>query len=58
LPQLSPAPTHAEWIRTAHYLAGTLIFATTVTVALLANRKPVTAQAAEALRPSQLEGAL
>jgi heme A synthase len=58
LPQLLPAPTHAEWIRTAHYLLGTLIFATTVTVALVANRKPVTAVATEAAQPSRLEGAL
>jgi heme A synthase len=41
LPQLLPAPAHAEWIRTLHYLVGTLIFSTTVAVALIAHRKPV-----------------
>jgi len=40
LPQLAPAPMHAEWIRTLHYLIGTLIFSTTVVIALLAHRKP------------------
>lgn len=58
LPQLAPAPTHAEWIRTVHYLAGTLIFATTVTVALLANRRPAGAVAMEPARSHHLEGAL
>jgi len=58
LPQLLPAPTHAEWIRTSHYLLGALLFATTVTIALIANRRPVTDTAAETPRPSQLEGAL
>jgi cytochrome c oxidase assembly protein subunit 15 len=42
LPQLAPMPLHAEWIRTAHYLVGTLIFSTTVVIALAAHRKPVT----------------
>ncbi len=58
LPQLAPAPTHAEWIRTAHYLLGTLIFATTLTVALIAHRKPVFGTEAEPARPRELEGAL
>jgi heme A synthase len=57
-PQLAPAPTHAAWLRTAHYLCGTLIFATTVTVALIAHRKPVTAVEAEPARPAELEAAL
>ncbi|MSU78473.1 MAG: hypothetical protein EXS16_10310 [Gemmataceae bacterium] len=38
LPQLAPAPTHAEWIRTIHYLVGTLIFATTASAAWIAHR--------------------
>ena len=38
---LAPIPTHAEWIRTAHYLVGTLLFATSVTVVLIAHRKAV-----------------
>ena len=40
LVQLAPAPMHSEWIRTLHYLVGTLIFSTTVAVALIAHRKP------------------
>jgi heme A synthase len=39
-PQLQPIPMHAEWVRTAHYLVGTLIFSTSVVTALIANRKP------------------
>jgi cytochrome c oxidase assembly protein subunit 15 len=41
LPQLAPIPVHAEWIRTAHYLVGALLFSTTVGIALLAYRQPV-----------------
>jgi len=48
LPQLMPAPMHAEWIRTSHYLMGTLLFATTVVVALLAHRKPAWPTSVEA----------
>jgi heme A synthase len=55
---IMPMPTHAEWIRTAHYLVGTLIFATSVTVVLIANRKPVAVVEAVTERPRQLEGAL
>jgi heme a synthase len=57
LPQLAPMPMHAEWIRTGHYLVGTLMFASTVTVALIAHRQPMTA-AEMALAPAhELEGA-
>jgi heme A synthase len=38
LPQLAPLPMHAEWIRTMHYLIGTLIFATSVSLVLFASR--------------------
>ncbi|MBI2808396.1 MAG: COX15/CtaA family protein [Planctomycetes bacterium] len=38
LPQVLPLPIHAEWVRTLHYLIGTLLFATVVNVAILANR--------------------
>jgi heme A synthase len=53
---IAPMPTHAEWIRTAHYLVGTLLFATTVSVVLIAHRKtvPVTA----IVPAHKLEGAL
>ncbi len=52
-----PMPMHAEWIRTAHYLVGSLIFATSVSVALLAQRRAATVMEAP-LRVRELEGAL
>jgi heme A synthase len=58
LPQLQPLPMHAEWIRTAHYLVGTLLFSTTVVVALIANRKHLVATTVAPVRPHELEGAL
>jgi heme a synthase len=57
-PQLLPLPMHTEWIRTAHYLVGSMIFATVVAVALVANRKPVLALAPAPVRARELEGAL
>jgi heme A synthase len=51
---LAPLPMHAEWIRTLHYLVGTLIFSTTVTVALVAHRRPVAIAIPE--RSRELEG--
>ncbi len=61
--QLLPLPTHAEWIRTSHYLVGTLLFATSVSVALIAHRKPVFAlkpqeERRESWGSRPLEGAL
>jgi heme A synthase len=53
-----PVPMHAEWIRTAHYVVGSLIFATTVSVALLAQRKPTLAVEPALERSRELEGAL
>jgi heme a synthase len=51
-----PSPAHADWLRSAHYVAGTLIFATTVVVALKANRRPI---ALASLAPARtLEGAV
>jgi cytochrome c oxidase assembly protein subunit 15 len=58
LPQLDPLPMHAEWIRTAHYLVGTMIFSTTVAVALIAHRKVVTVSEPIPVRSRELEGAL
>jgi cytochrome c oxidase assembly protein subunit 15 len=58
LPQLAPAPMHAEWIRTLHYLFGTLLFSTTVVITLLAYRKPALAANLATARPTQLEVAL
>ncbi|MBI3823186.1 MAG: COX15/CtaA family protein [Planctomycetes bacterium] len=43
LPQVAPLPLHAEWVRTVHYLVGTLIFSTTVSIVLIAHRKPALA---------------
>src|ERR1019366_207421 len=54
LPQLLPIRMHAEWIRTAHYLVGSMIFATTVSVALIARRSP----GASLVRLRELEGAI
>jgi cytochrome c oxidase assembly protein subunit 15 len=59
LPQLHPLSMHGEWIRTAHYLVGTLIFSTTVVVALIANRRSAVATAPSSIHtPRTLEGAL
>jgi cytochrome c oxidase assembly protein subunit 15 len=58
LPQLEPVPVHAEWIRTAHYVVGTLMFASTVTIALIAHRKSASVPETVAARCRELEGAL
>jgi heme A synthase len=55
---LLPVPMHAEWIRTAHYVVGSLIFATSVSVALLAQRRPALAMEEAPARSHELEGAL
>jgi heme A synthase len=34
-------PNYADWVRSGHYVAGTLIFATGVAIALKANRRPI-----------------
>ncbi len=56
LPQLAPVPTHQEWLRTAHYLVGTLIFATTVSVAWIAHRSrfPVSVAQVELMQPLEV----
>jgi heme A synthase len=56
MPQLAPLPMHAEWVRTAHYLFGTLIFSTTVAVALVACCKSIPVTAESPARPRELEG--
>ena len=58
LPQLDPLPMHAEWIRTAHYLVGTLIFSTTVMTALTAHRRWFVAADTIAAPARELEVAL
>jgi cytochrome c oxidase assembly protein subunit 15 len=58
LPQLEPVRVHSEWIRTAHYLVGTLMFASTVTVVLIAHRTPASLAEAVPARSRELEGAL
>jgi heme a synthase len=58
LPQLAPVPMHAEWIRTGHYVVGSLIFASTVAVALMAQRKPALVLEAAPVRSRELEGAI
>jgi heme A synthase len=52
----APLPHHADWIRSAHYVLGTLIFATSVVIALKANRRPVPLEDPAPAR--SLEGAL
>ncbi len=55
-----PLPAHADWIRSAHYVAGTLLFATTVVIAVKANRRAMLASS-ELASPAPartLEGAL
>jgi len=47
---------HAEWIRTLHYLIGTLIFSTVVVTALIAHRNPAAETVPE--RSRELEGVL
>jgi heme A synthase len=51
-----PLPPLADWVRSGHYVAGTLIFATTVVIALKANRRPVVLANTAPVRV--LEGAL
>jgi heme A synthase len=58
LPQLEPVPVHSEWIRTAHYVVGTLMFASTVTIALIAHRKSASVTETVPARSRELEGAL
>jgi heme A synthase len=63
LPQIAPVPMHAEWVRTVHYLVGTLLFSTTVVVALITHRRAIHVTEASLLSPSakkcgELEGAL
>lgn len=53
-----PAPMHGEWTRTAHYVVGSLIFATSVSMALLAQRRPVLVMEAAPAHVGKLEGAL
>ena len=55
LPQLMPVPMHAEWVRTAHYLLGSMIFATVVTIALMAHRGRAIENTVDS---RELEGAL
>lgn len=61
--QLAPIPAHGEWIRTVHYLVGSLIFATTASIALSAHRifalKPQDVRSDSwGLHSGKLEGAL
>ena len=49
-------PSHADWIRSAHYVTGTLLFATTVVIAVKANRRPIVLPSTAPVHT--LEGAL
>jgi cytochrome c oxidase assembly protein subunit 15 len=57
LPQLAPMPMHAEWLRTSHYLMGTLLFGSTLVIALIANRRAIAAAVAAAVAVHSVEGA-
>jgi cytochrome c oxidase assembly protein subunit 15 len=48
-----PLPNYADWVRSGHYVAGTLIFATGVAIAVKANRRPL--MAADATRAATME---
>ena len=57
-PQLQPLTLHPDLLRSLHFLAGSLVFATSVAVALQAHRR-IARQIQPALVPaSRLEGAL
>jgi cytochrome c oxidase assembly protein subunit 15 len=50
---IAPIPLHSQWVRTAHYVVGTLIFAHVVILALKANLQPslIQSEDAEAVPP-------
>ncbi len=51
-----PLPEHADWIRSGHYVLGTLIFATSVVIALKANRRSIALEGTvQEIRNSNLE---
>jgi heme A synthase len=47
---LTPIPMHFEWMRTAHYVVGSMLFATTFAIVLLAQRRPVVVAVGERVR--------
>jgi cytochrome c oxidase assembly protein subunit 15 len=51
-----PGSMASDWIRSAHYVAGTMIFATSVVIAWKANRRPIVVEGPAVART--LEGAL
>ena len=51
-----PLPSHADWIRSAHYVIGTLIFATSVVLVLKAYRRTI--QTSEVSKTSEVSSAL
>ncbi len=54
LPQLRSMPGVADWFRSVHYVVGTLVFATTVMVTLVAQRRTIAEPILEPVR--RLEG--
>jgi cytochrome c oxidase assembly protein subunit 15 len=56
--QVQPLPVHPELFRSLHYFAGSLVFATSVTVALHACRAATAAEQTHAAPVGRLEGAL
>lgn len=58
LPQLQPLPMHGNWVRTLHYLIGTMIFSTTVVIAVIANRRTLATAEPNPVRSRELEGAI
>jgi cytochrome c oxidase assembly protein subunit 15 len=51
-----PLPNYADWVRSGHFVAGTLLFATGVAIALKANRRPIVLS--DAVPAPTLEAAL
>jgi len=51
-----PGSMASDWVRSAHYVSGTLIFATSVVIAWKANRRPIVLEEPTTVRT--LEGAL
>jgi heme A synthase len=59
LPQLAPAfadPFWPHWVRSAHYVVGTFVFATSVVLAVKANRRAVLLTAPAPAPQAPLEG--
>jgi hypothetical protein len=57
LPELVHSSPGLDLVRTGHHVLGTLIFATTVALALMLHRRSAFAAAIPAVPPARMEGA-